>query len=90
MSGDAALPLWTTRSSQALRAPERGRRKPLGTGGRVTRVLLACVVLLALALIAEAVLDSPVAAWAAIGLFAAVVVIRYEFWPGSGRSERGV
>jgi hypothetical protein len=39
-------------------------------------------------LIAEAVLDSPVAAWAAIGLLAAALVIRYEFWPGSGRSER--
>ena len=46
------------------------------------------VALLALALAAEAVFDSPAAAWVALALFALVLVMRYELWPGRSRSER--
>jgi hypothetical protein len=54
----------------------------------VTRLLLALVALLAMALVAEAVLESPAAAWAALGLFALVLLVRFELWPGRSRPAR--
>lgn len=54
----------------------------------MTRLLIALVALLALALIAEAVFDNPVAARASIGLLAVALVARYEFWPESSRSHQ--
>jgi hypothetical protein len=51
----------------------------------VTRTLLTLVALLLVALAVQGATDSDVAAAFAAVLFIAVIVVRFEFWPGKGR-----
>jgi hypothetical protein len=54
----------------------------------VTRLLLGVVALLAIALVVEALVDSSVVAGLAAILFFAVLVTRFELWPGSRERHR--
>jgi hypothetical protein len=66
----------------------QGRGERVGRRRGVTRLLLGLTALLALVLIAQAIWDAPAWSWAAVALFAAVIVVRYEFWPHPGRDRR--